>query len=337
MQYDVYAIGNALVDSEYTITAQQLIDLDVERARMTLIDLPRRQALLSALQEQSGLRTCGGSAANTVIALAQLGAKTFYSCKVASDPLGQFYCQDLLSNGVDHNLALDHLAEGHTGTCIILVTPDAERSMNTFLGATTDLDATSLNHEALINSQLFYIEGYLVASDSARAAAIEGYRIARENAVQTALTLSDVNMVNFFRDGLHAMLGDGVDLLFCNLDEAQAWCQSEDMAQIHRTLAAQSRQYCLTLGDQGCSVWDGQQLHRLEAVHVNAMDTNGAGDLYAACVLHGHSQGWELTQSARFANNAAGLLVTQHGNRLSADTLRHVRSNFDQERLAIAL
>ena len=142
--YDLYAIGNALVDSEYEVSDAQLQAMGVEKRHMTLIDAPRRTDLLAHVQGLHARRTGGGSAGNTVVALAQLGGSAFYSCRVADDELGAFYREDLMANGVATNLTHTQPPQGQTGSCMVMVTPDAERSMSTFLGATADLDHTAL-------------------------------------------------------------------------------------------------------------------------------------------------------------------------------------------------
>src|SRR5450830_1064789 len=142
--YDLYAIGNALVDSEYEVSDTQLQAMGVDKRHMTLIDATRRVELLGHLDAVSARRTGGGSAGNTVVALAQLGGRAFYSCRVADDELGDFYTKDLTAHGVATNLTHTQAPDGQTGSCMVMVTPDAERSMSTFLGATADIDATAL-------------------------------------------------------------------------------------------------------------------------------------------------------------------------------------------------
>ena len=169
--YDLYAIGNALVDTEYEGSDAQLSAMGVEKRHMTLIDTERRAALLGQLHGLHARRTGGGSAGNTVVALAQLGGKAFYSCRVADDELGAFYRDDLMANGVATNLTHTKPALGQTGSCLVLVTPDAERSMSTFLGATAELDHSALHPHDIAKSKVYYMEGYLAASPTGLAAA----------------------------------------------------------------------------------------------------------------------------------------------------------------------
>jgi len=222
--FDVYALGNALVDAEYRVTDDFLARHGISKGQMTLVDEAQQQRLIAALDSEFGLekRASGGSAANTIIAVAAFGGRSFYSCKVASDGTGDFYVHDLHAAGVSSNLKPER-ESGISGTCVVMVTPDSERTMHTFLGITADVSVAELVPAALTASHWLYVEGYLVSSDSARAAVKEARRLARANGVRIAMTFSDPAMVRFFKPGLAEMLDDGVDLLFCNEEEACLW------------------------------------------------------------------------------------------------------------------
>ncbi|MEO7105152.1 MAG: adenosine kinase, partial [Rhodoferax sp.] len=267
-QYDLYAIGNALVDSEYEVTDAQLHAMGVEKRHMTLIDAERKAYLQSLVKDQHSRRTGGGSAGNTVVALAQLGGKAFYSCRVADDELGNFYRDDLLANGVATNLTHTQSPAGQTGSCMVMVTPDAERSMSTFLGATADIDHTSLHTQDIARAKVYYMEGYLAASPTGLDAALKGRAVAREAGVALAATLSDMSMINFCRSGLEAMLGDGLDFLFCNEEEAQVWCASQDLDANCQKLSQRARVVCLTRGPKGCLVLEGGKSTAVPAASV---------------------------------------------------------------------
>ena len=326
--YDLYAIGNALVDSEYEVTDLQLQTMGVDKRHMTLIDSTRRSELLSHLGDIPVRRTGGGSAGNTAVALSQLGGCAFYSCRVANDELGAFYAQDLASNNIITNLSRDPLAPGQTGSCMVMVTPDAERSMSTFLGATADLDHTALNEQAISNSRIYYMEGYLAASPTGLNAALQGRQVARDSGVALATTLSDVSMINFCRDGLEAIIGTGLEYLFCNEEEAQIWCGTQDLELICRELGQLAQTVCLTRGPQGCLVLQGAQRISTPALSVTALDTNGAGDMFAGAFLFAKTQGHNHAQAAWLANQAAGRVVGQYGNRLTPTVMGKVKISF---------
>lgn len=329
--YHLYAIGNALVDTEYEVSDELLGAMGVSKRHMTLIDTPQRAQLLTHVQGLHARRTGGGSAGNTVVALAQLGGKAFYSCRVADDELGQFYTQDLQTNGVATNLSHTRPSEGQTGSCMVLVTPDAERSMCTFLGATSQLDSSALHPQDIAKSRIYYMEGYLAASPTGLQAAVEGRRIALKHQVATALTLSDVSMINFCKAGLEAMIGDGLDYLFANEEEAQTWCATTDLDAMIAQLKPLAKIVCLTRGPQGCIVVQGGQRTEVPAVPTQAVDTNGAGDMFAGTFLFGITHGLNPAQSAALANRTAAAVVSQHGNRLTASQMQALYNRFQQD------
>lgn len=330
--YDLYAIGNALVDSDYEVTETHLATMGVAKRHMTLIDVERRQTLLDQVQDLPSRRNGGGSAGNTVVALSQLGGKAFYSCRVGDDELGAFYRQDLLNNGVATNLTHAQPNSGQTGMCMVMVTPDAERSMSTFLGATAELDHTALHEEDIAQSQVYYMEGYLSASPTGLHAALEGRRMAKQAGVRLATTLSDVTMINFCRPGLEAIIAQDLDYLFCNEEEAQVWCGTTDLASICRQVGQLAQTVCLTRGPLGCIVLaDGQQ-QAVPAASVKAVDSNGAGDMFAGAFLYAVTHGHAAVDAAWLANQTAGQVVSQYGNRLTHQTMGDIKARFEQRK-----
>ncbi len=315
--YHIYGLGAALVDTEIEIHDDELARLGVDKGLMTLVDESRQHELIQALDNHLvySKRASGGSAANTVIAASYFGARTFYSCKVADDDNGQFYLNDLRAAGVD-SLFNGNREPGITGKCLVLITPDAERSMNTFLGISASLSCEDLDPTALARAQYVYAEGYLVTSPSGRAAAIEAFRQARAAGGRTALSFSDPGMVAHFRDGLGEMIGDGVDLLFCNRDEALGWAGSDDIEVAVRELRQMAAQFAITLGAEGALVFDGRELHRVAPHKVRAVDTNGAGDMFAGGYLYAISQGMSAAEAGRLGCLAAARVVSDYGPRL---------------------
>ena len=322
--YDLYAIGNALVDSEYEVSDALLQKMGISKRHMTLIDTPRRAELLNHVTHLQPRLTGGGSAGNTVVALAQLGGKAFYSCKVAHDNLGDFYVKDLQAQGVDTNLTHVRASDGQTGSCMVLVTPDAERSMCTFLGVSAELNDQALHPQDIAKSKIYYMEGYLAASPTGLSAALKGRQYAREAAL--ALTLSDVSMIQFCKAGLDAMLGDGVDYLFCNQEEAQVWCGTEDLDAVRSALKKLAKTVCFTRGPEGSEILTAEQSWHVPAEKVKAIDTNGAGDMFAGAFLYAITRGYAPKQAATLGNHAAAAVVSQHGNRLTLGQLSAIKA-----------
>jgi sugar/nucleoside kinase (ribokinase family) len=323
-KYDLYAIGNALVDSEFEVSEDKLAAMGVLKRHMTLVDADQRLALREQLADSASRQNGGGSAGNTAVALAQLGGTAFYSCRVGDDALGQFYAQDLKNNGVASNLERGLVAGALTGNCTVMVTPDAERSMCTYLGTSAELDRDALDVQAIEQSKMYYMEGYLAASPTGLQAALAGKAVAKEAGVALALTLSDMSMINFCRDGLEAMADGGVDYLFCNEEEAQQWCGSTDIDVLCVQLSTVAQTVCLTRSAKGCLIIEGSSVVAVEGVPVKALDTNGAGDMFAGAFMYALTQGKTKVQAAQLANACASLVVSQYGNRVTTERLQAV-------------
>lgn len=326
-KFHVYGIGNALVDMEFEVNDGYLQKMNVEKGVMTLVEEERQTELLSYLHGEQHKRACGGSAANSIIAVASLGGRSFYSCKVANDEAGDFYFNDLTSHGVATNLGPTR-SDGKTGKCMVFVTEDAERTMNTFLGITAHFSEAELVYEEIAQSEYLYIEGYLVTAPNARSAAIKAREHAEKSNVKTALTFSDPSMTSYFRDGLEEMIGPkGVDLLFCNETEAMQFTKTSDFTSAARELRRFCRSFVMTRGAQGALVFDGEREIQAVAPKVTPVDTNGAGDLFAGAYLYGITHGKSPAESARLATTASSELVTKFGPRLAAKRLLEIKSS----------
>ena len=317
-KFDVYAIGNALVDIEYHATSHKLLELNIDKGVMTLIDEQRQNSLIAQLGESHESMACGGSAANTIIALAQMGARTHLDCRVSNDMTGQVFARDLHDSGVNSNLDFKPLPSGITGKCLVFVTPDADRTMNTFLGVSAELDTDDIDTEAIKMSQYIYIEGYLASADNTRDAAIEARRIAESHDIKTSLTLSDPNMVRFFRESIEAMIGDRVDLLFANEDEAMELAGTDNLDEAVQLFKKISRSFAITRGKDGALLFDGVALIEVPPKPVQAIDTLGAGDMFAGAFLYAITHGQDFRAAGEFASLAAARVVSRFGPRLSA-------------------
>lgn len=315
--YHVYGLGNALVDEEYRVEDSFLTSHKIDKGHMTLVEEERLDALVAALSHAEPKRVGGGSAANTITAVQALGGATFYSCRVADDATGQFFLKDLSDLGVTLNDNAS-AAQGTSGRCLIMITDDAERSMNTFLGISTDLAESNINEAALRNSDYYYVEGYLSSSPTAMAAAITCREIAEQHNTKVAVCLSDPSMVEFFGDNLRNILGNGVDQLFCNEEEALSFTGTDRLDIAVTELSDISREVNVTLGPHGSIYTNGHKRIETAGFKVKAIDTNGAGDIYAGACLYGLCHAMEPAHAAHLANFAAATLVQQYGARLSS-------------------
>ncbi len=328
-KYVAYGIGAALVDTEIKVQDHELAQMKVEKGLMTLVDRERQTELLRHLEGHlvKANHASGGSAGNSMIATAQFGGPTFMSCKVANDADGDIYIADLEAAGVDHCLMRDR-AEGVTGKCLVMITPDAERSMNTFLGVSETLSIEQLDERAIAASEFLYIEGYLVTSPSGRAAAVRAREIAEAAGVKTALSFSDPGMVEFFREGMEEIVGTGLDLIFCNEAEALGWAGSNSLDVAVEQLQQVARSFVITRGAEGAITFDGVTLAEIPPHRVQAVDTNGAGDMFAGAFLYAISRGENFPTAGRFASLAAGRIVANYGPRLPAGDYPALRAEF---------
>ena len=327
--YAAYAIGAALVDTEIQVTDEVLAAINVEKGMMTLVDEARQTEILGHLSDHivRARHASGGSAGNSMIATALMGAPTYMSCKVANDLDGNIYLADLEASGVAHGLN-DQRQEGVTGKCVVLITPDAERSLNTHLGISETISTDEVNEDAIRDSEWVYLEGYLVTSPTGHAAALKTKALADQHNVRTAVSFSDPGMVKFFRDNMAAMVQGGVELVFCNEAEALEWGQCDSLEGAVESIKQVARRFVITLGSKGAITWDGKALHRVPACPVTAVNTNGAGDMFAGAFLYALSRGETDLRATEFATLAAGEVVKYFGPRLDQDACLALRHQF---------
>lgn len=320
-KYHVIGLGNALVDQEYKVTDEFLSQQSLEKSIMTLLDEKQQNTLLDSLQQHFSLekRAGGGSAANSLVALSQFGGHAFYCCKVANDEAGAFYRHDLENAGVATRLEQQN-NDGLTGKCVVMVTPDAERTMCTHLGITIDFSVEELELDKIAESEYLYIEGYLATSEIARHAVKKAREAALAAGTRIAVTFSDSSMVKYFREGLQEFLEPGVDLLFCNEEEALEYTGEKDFDLAMQSLLKRAREVVITRGPAGAVI--GQEGKRIQVpgFKIKAIDTNGAGDMFAGAYLYGITQGFSPAVAGTLASRSAAEVVSNYGPRLDTDT-----------------
>ncbi len=323
-QYDVYGIGNAIVDIITEVEHDFFTTNEVEKGVMTLVDEKRQQHLMKAIDMKRSKMSGGGSAGNTVVAVNQFGGKSFYSCLVAKDELGKFFLEDLKRNGVDTNLTHEQCPEGHSGRCLVMTSPDAERTMNTFLGVSSFLSPEQLDVEAIKNSSYVYLEGYLVASPKGLEALKEAKKIAERNKVSVALTFSDPSMVKYFSTQMQEIVGASVDLLFCNEEEAMIYTGTDSIADAREKLKEIAKRFAITLGANGALIYDGDTFIQIEPYKVKAIDTNGAGDMFSGSFMYAITHGHSYAEAGKLASLASSRVVSQFGPRLQPEQMKAV-------------
>jgi sugar/nucleoside kinase (ribokinase family) len=309
---NVLGVGNAIVDVLAETDDAFLAAQGIAKGGMTLIDTARANALYAAMP--AGIEASGGSAANTMAGIASLGGACAYIGKVANDQLGEVFAHDIRAIGVDFRTP--PLTGGEpTARCLILITPDAQRSMNTFLGASSYLDEADLDADLIRAAQVTYLEGYLFDRPEAKAAFFSAARIAHGAGRKVALTLSDTFCVARHHAEFTELVGH-VDILFANEGEAAALTGESDFAASVSALAAKCPIVCVTHGPQGSVIAADGRVHTIAAAPVTQLvDTTGAGDLYAAGVLYGITAGLDLAEAGRIGSIAAAEVIGHVGPR----------------------
>jgi len=326
--YKIYGIGAALVDTEVEVSDTFLANASIDKGVMTLVDEARQTELLGALASENShlVRKCGGSVCNSVVAASSLGAKTFFSGKVADDSDGALYINDLKEAGVGFHAAGQE--SGITGKCLVMVTDDAERTMNTFLGASEALSGREIDQAALLDSEWFYVEGYLVTDEARTAATKAAVEFAKSRGVKIAVSLSDPFVVAVFGDALREVIGGGVNLIFCNKDEAMAFTGTESLEAASEALKQYTKTFAITDGAKGAITFDGNSLEQSTGVEAKAIDTNGAGDMFAGAFLYAITSGKNYGWAASLANDCAAKVVSRFGPRLEPDDFTSIKQRF---------
>jgi sugar/nucleoside kinase (ribokinase family) len=326
--YDMMAIGNALVDHEYVLSDAALEDTGLTKGNMTLAALDEQQQLLAFLElaeiEQSK-QAGGGSAANTMYAYASLGGKPFYACRVGDDKQGQFYLENLHQAGVATSAQSIH-AGGVTGSCVVAVTEDGERTMQTYLGTSSDITADNVDFAALVSADWLYLEGYLAMSESIQPAMTQLQQQAHAHGTKIVVSFADPAVVKFAKEGLLNMLGNKVELIFCNSDEARLFTEQESI----KAAASALLDYCkiavvtdsangAVIAQKAANNSDDIVIYEVPTPVVTAViDTNGAGDNYAGAFLYALSQQYSLVECGQLASAVSAQVIQQFGPRLQS-------------------
>jgi sugar/nucleoside kinase (ribokinase family) len=311
--YDVVGIGNALVDVIAHSSEEFLVTESLVKGSMTLIDTERAVHLYKRVGDK--VEMSGGSAANTMCGVASFGGSAAYIGKVSQDDLGEVFGHDLLAVGVKFRAGSPD-PETPTGRCIIVVTPDAERTMNTYLGVSSLLHPGDLDREAIEAGKILYMEGYLFDRDDAKAAFRKAAEYAHGAGRLVSLTLSDSFCVDRHRDDFRALIRDEVDLLFGNEHELCALYQVESFDDAVAALRADNCTGAITCGANGSLVITRDEVISAKAEHVDqVLDTTGAGDLYAAGFLFGITRGDDFATAAQLGSIAASEVISHVGPR----------------------
>jgi sugar/nucleoside kinase (ribokinase family) len=314
--FDVAAIGNAIVDVIAPTADAFLLEHNIAKGVMTLIDEYRALTLYEALPQAREI--AGGSAANTMAGVASFGGQGLFVGRVKDDRLGESFAASMAKTGIDYST---RMATGGASTacCLIAVTPDGQRSMNTYLGASRELDSSDIDDEKIARAKVLYIEGYLWDAPEAKAAIAKAIAITKRAGNKVALTLSDPFCVGRWREEFLDLWKTDIDILFANEDEAKALFEVEDFDAALQAARRPDGILALTRSEKGCVVAGGNELHVLDAEAVaKVVDTTGAGDQFAAGFLYGFTRGQPLDRCGRLGAIAAAEVIAHYGARPEA-------------------
>jgi len=326
MELDVYALGNALVDIQVQVEDSLLTELGFEKGNRYLTEHGRQEEILQKLLGSDSLDSArktgklqtaaGGSAANTMYGISQLGGRAGFCGKIANDRLGALYAEHMRQSSV---VFKESTGQGMTGTCVILISDDAQRTMLTCLGISGEIDYDDIDEELLKHSRYIYLEGYLFESECAARTMLQTVAIARKNGVRIALTASDVFCIDRHRDLFLQLIQNDVDLLFANSQEARALSRADNNEAALRVLSGWCENIAMTEGEHGSMVSFNGEITKITPHIVSAVDTTGAGDAYAAGLLYGITSGRTVRESGMIASFYSAKVVSQIGPRYNGD------------------
>ncbi len=310
---DLVGIGNAVVDVLTHAEDAFLVRNDLAKGAMTLVDADQAQKLYDEMGP--AVEVSGGSASNTMAGFASLGGNGAFVGKVRNDQLGGIFSHDIQAAGVRYETPLA-TSGAPTARCLIFVTPDAQRTMQTYLGASVALGPDDIDEALIAGARVTYLEGYLWASDSGREALIKAAQIAGKAGNKVSFTLSDAFLVDAFREDFITFIREHVDILFANEVEVTALVEAQDFDDSFQHTRGLCEIAALTRSEKGSVVVAGNEVHVIDAVPVDqVLDTTGAGDLYAAGFLFGYTQDKDLAACAHMGSLAAGEIVGHFGAR----------------------
>lgn len=324
-RYDIVAIGNAIVDVLAATDDQFLSEKNITKGSMQLIDADSAETLYQEMNPSHEIS--GGSAANTLVGVAALGGRCAFIGQVANDPLGQVFQQDIRAQNIHFDVPVQE-ATIPTGRCLILVSPDGERSMNTFLGVAQTLHQTAIKPEVIENAEILYLEGYLWDPEVPRSAMKEAIQIARKAGKKVALTLSDTFCIERHREDFKEMINNGlIDILFANEGELRSLVQHDDLDRGIEEVAAKLPLLVVTKGPDGAIAVQDMKRTEVSAKKIDqVVDTTGAGDLFAAGFLAGQARNLSIAASLEMGAIAAAEIISHYGARPENDIKTMIES-----------
>jgi sugar/nucleoside kinase (ribokinase family) len=321
MSIDVYGIGNPLIDIITSVSEEDLKTLGKNKGSMHLIDENERAVILDLIKDNEINYQCGGSCPNTLISLSHFGCNTVVSGKVGFDEYGSVYISSLENSGAVSNLVQDN---GPTGSSIILLTPDSERTMNTYLGVNRMYKAENVNEKLLSEALYFYFTGYMWDTDDQKEAILKAINISKKKNVKIVFDVADPFAVERYKDDFIRLIEDHVSILFANEEEAKMLYGSDDFEKNLKRFETNTEIVSIKLGAKGSVTGFGGKEYYQRITPVSAVDTTGAGDMYAAGFLYGLINGCSPESAAEYASVVAAEIVQVRGAQFSEEGYENV-------------
>tara|TARA_Y100000768_G_scaffold320711_1_gene256548 strand:+ start:1688 stop:2680 length:993 start_codon:yes stop_codon:yes gene_type:complete len=316
----ICGIGNSLVDSEYKVSDKELISLSLTKGCMELNNADNHIMLADTMKKTHGIvkKMPGGSVANSLYTLSQFGLDVSFTGRVSNDDVGTSFMKSLKDVGME--IFINQVNHGITGECLVLITPDHERTMYTHLGVSSELCKDDINKDAIINSKYLLIEGYLVTSEDTKEAALSSLDIAKENNVKKIITLSDPNIVNFFKDDMMQIVKKNFDIIFCNKQESLNISSSDNINSAMEFLKKFSNEVVITSGSEGAYVSYKNELFHMPSIKAKPIDLTGAGDMFLAAYMSARVANKSISEGISFANKCSGRIIEKYGAKFDTDS-----------------
>ncbi len=319
-KFKLYGIGNALLDYEYLVDDCVLKELEIEKGTMLLNEHEKHVKIHNLLKKKYTSQKImpGGSVANSVYSMAKFGDKVCFAGKVSSDVTGDKFISSIEEAGIYSDV--HKIKSDISGECLVLITSDNERTMNTYLGSSSKLDPDDISTDLIRDSEYLLIEGYLVSSNQTLDVCKSTMEFAKKNQTKILLTLSDPNIVKFFRDNILTLLKDKIDFIFCNELEAKYFSQKETINDALMILKRFAHKVIVTLGDKGAIYTDGTFDHKVRGISVESNDFTGAGDMFLGAFMHKFQSAGNANESLVFANKCASEIIKSFGAKFEKDS-----------------
>ena len=318
-KFKLYGVGNALLDYEYLVDDQTLIDLEIEKGTMLLNEHEKHLQIHNLLKEKYDSQKImpGGSVANSVYAMAKFGDKVCFAGKVSKDETGNKFTS-IKQSGIHSDVC--KIESDISGECLVLITSDNERTMNTYLGSSAKLDVNDISLDLIKISDYLLIEGYLVSSDQTLKVCRKAIEFSRDNQTKIVLTLSDPNIVKFFRDNILSLLKKKIDFIFCNELEAKYFSQTNTTSEALTFLKKFADRVVVTKGKKGAVYTDSSNDHIVDGIDVKSKDFTGAGDMFLGAFMHKFKSPENAHESLIFANTCASKIIQTFGAKFERDS-----------------